>query len=41
MNFLVGLEEGTRPTLLDIAQIEIALSQFLGGRKIDSRALGT
>ena len=27
----------TRPTLLDMAQIEIELSQLLGGRKVDLR----
>ena len=33
----VEFEQGARPTLLDIAQIEIELPQLLGGRKVDLR----
>jgi predicted nucleotidyltransferase len=37
VDLLVEFEAGARPTLLDMAQIEIELSQLLGGRKVDLR----
>ncbi|MEO8411714.1 MAG: nucleotidyltransferase family protein [Propionivibrio sp.] len=37
IDLLVEFEPGARPTLLDMAQIEIDLSQTLGGRKVDLR----
>ena len=37
VDLLVEFEPGARPTLLDVAQIEIDLSQALGGRKVDVR----
>lgn len=37
IDLLVEFEPGARPTLLDMAQIEIELSQALGGRKVDLR----
>lgn len=37
VDLLVEFEPDARPTLLDVAQIEIELSQALGGRKVDVR----
>lgn len=37
IDLLVEFEPGSRTTLLDMAQIEIELSQLLGGRKVDLR----
>ncbi len=37
VDLLVEFFPEARPTLLDIAQIEIELSQLLGGRKVDLR----
>lgn len=37
VDLLVEFEAGARPTLLDMAQTEIELSQLLGGRKVDLR----
>ena len=37
VDLLVEFEAGARRTLLDMAQIEIELSQLLGGRKVDLR----
>ncbi|HTP26750.1 MAG TPA: nucleotidyltransferase family protein [Anaeromyxobacteraceae bacterium] len=37
VDLLVEFEPGSRTTLLDMAQIEIELSQLLGGRKVDLR----
>ena len=37
VDMLVEFEAGARTTLLDMAQIEIELSQLLGGRKVDLR----
>lgn len=37
IDLLVEFEPDARPTLLDMAQIEIELSQALGGRKVDLR----
>lgn len=37
IDLLVEFEPDARPTLLDMAQIEIDLSQALGGRKVDVR----
>ena len=37
VDLLVEFEAGARPTLLDMAQMEIELSQLLGGRKVDLR----
>jgi predicted nucleotidyltransferase len=37
VDLLVEFESGSRTTLLDMAQIEIELSQLLGGRKVDLR----
>lgn len=37
IDLLVEFVPGARPTLLDLAQIEIELSQALGGRKVDVR----
>lgn len=37
IDLLVEFEPGARTTLLDMAQIEIELSQLLGGRKVDLR----
>jgi uncharacterized protein len=37
VDLLVEFEVGARPTLLDMAQMEIELSQLLGGRKVDLR----
>lgn len=37
IDLLVEFEPGARTTLLDMAQIEIELSQMLGGRKVDLR----
>lgn len=37
IDLLVEFLPGARPTLLDVAQIEIDLSQVLGGRKVDVR----
>jgi predicted nucleotidyltransferase len=37
IDLLVEFEPDARPTLLDMAQIEIELSQTLGGRKVDVR----
>ena len=33
----VEFEEGARPSLFDMAQIEIDLSELLGGRQVDLR----
>jgi hypothetical protein len=37
IDLLVEFEPGSRTTFLDLAQIEIELSQLLGGRKVDVR----
>lgn len=37
VDLLVDFEPGARTTLLGMAQIEIELSQLLGGRKVDLR----
>jgi predicted nucleotidyltransferase len=37
VDLLVEFEQGARTTLLDMAQMEIELSQLLGGRKVDLR----
>jgi uncharacterized protein len=37
VDLLVEFEDGTRPSLLDMAQIEIELSNLLGGRRVDLR----
>jgi predicted nucleotidyltransferase len=37
IDLLVEFEPDAHPTLLDMAQIEIELSQALGGRKVDLR----
>lgn len=37
IDLLVEFEPGARPTLLDVAQLEIDLSQALGGRRVDVR----
>lgn len=37
IDLLVEFEESTRPSLFDMAQIEIELSALLGGRRIDLR----
>lgn len=37
VDLLVEFEPEARPTLLDVARIEIELSQALGGRKVDVR----
>ena len=37
VDLLVEFEAGARTTLLDMAQIEIELSQLLDGRKVDLR----
>lgn len=37
IDLLVEFFPGTRITLLDLAQMEIELSQMLGGRKVDLR----
>jgi hypothetical protein len=37
VDLLVEFLPLSRPTLLDMAQIEIELSQLLGGRKVDLR----
>jgi uncharacterized protein len=37
IDLLVEFEPDARPTLLDMAQIEIDLSQAMGGRKVDVR----
>lgn len=37
IDLLVEFAPDARPTLLDLAQIEIELSQALGGRKVDVR----
>ena len=37
VDFLVEFDPDARPTLLDMAQIEIDLSRALGGRKVDLR----
>ncbi|MDP2322648.1 MAG: nucleotidyltransferase family protein [Gammaproteobacteria bacterium] len=37
IDLLVEFVPDARPTLLDLAQIEIELSQALGGRKVDVR----
>lgn len=37
IDLLVEFQPDARPTLLDMAQIEIELSQALGGRKVDLR----
>jgi hypothetical protein len=37
IDLLVEFEPDAHPTLLDMAQIEIDLSQALGGRKVDLR----
>lgn len=37
VDLLVEFLPGSRTTLLDMAQIEIELSQVLGGRKVDLR----
>jgi predicted nucleotidyltransferase len=37
VDLLVEFESGSRTTLFDMAQIEIELSQLLGGRKVDLR----
>jgi len=37
IDLLVEFEVGARPSLLDMAQIEIELSELLGGRRVDLR----
>ncbi len=37
IDLLVEFEPNAHPTLLDLAQIEIELSQALGGKKVDVR----
>jgi hypothetical protein len=37
IDLLVEFDPAARPTLLDLAQMEIDLSQALGGRKVDVR----
>jgi predicted nucleotidyltransferase len=37
IDLLVDFDPDAHPTLLDMAQIEIDLSQVLGGRKVDLR----
>ena len=37
IDLLVEFVEGAKPSLLDMAQIEIELSELLGGRRIDLR----
>lgn len=37
IDLLVEFQPGARPSLLDMAQIEIELSELLGGRKVDLR----
>lgn len=37
VDLLVEFQPGARPTLLDMAQIELELSQVLQGRKVDLR----
>lgn len=37
VDLLVEFEDGARPSLFDMAQIEIDLSELLGGRKVDLR----
>ena len=37
IDLLIEFLPDARPTLLDLAQIEIELSQVLGGRKVDVR----
>lgn len=37
IDLLVEFSPDARPTLLDMAQIEIELSQAMGGRKVDLR----
>jgi predicted nucleotidyltransferase len=37
VDLLVEFSPDARPTLLDMAQIEIELSQAMGGRKVDLR----
>ena len=37
IDLLVEFDPAARPTLLDLAQMEIDLSQALGGRKVDLR----
>ncbi len=37
IDLLVEFEESTRPSLFDMAQIEIELSALLGGRRVDLR----
>jgi hypothetical protein len=37
IDLLVEFEPGARTTLFDMAQIEIELSELLGGRKVDLR----
>lgn len=40
IDLLVEFMPGARPTLLDMAQIEIELSALLGGRAVDLRTAG-
>ena len=37
IDLLVEFEEGARPSLFDMAQIEIDLAELLGGRRVDLR----
>jgi uncharacterized protein len=37
IDLLVEFVEGAKPSLLDMAQIEIELSELLGGRRVDLR----
>ena len=37
IDLLVEFEEEARPSLFDMAQIEIELSELLGGRRVDLR----
>ena len=37
IDLLVEFVEGAKPSLLDMAQIEIELSELLDGRRVDSR----
>ena len=40
IDLLVEFEPGARITLFDMARIEIELSAFLGGRRVDLRTAG-
>jgi len=40
IDLLVEFEPGAKPSLLTMAEIELALSPLLGGRKVDLRTAG-